>query len=330
MSGNGLTLNPTFAYGAGVNYGRNQSDLSVDLTSYNLDGKGGTGKYPTTPGGVQELNERDRVEAAEEFNLKNCSRLQIWMRVLSTFIAEFLPDLLVYTMVLVATATGAGPIGRALVGGIAMIAALSVFVRENGVHLDPVITISMTILGKLGLPWYFMFAHLLAQLTAIITACLFVWALTPGFDRSLGLGTDHLAFGYTPGQGFFAQLLGCLWMYTIFLWLVCAVGKKNYYEQMAGVDNKNHTLFTLAVGFAQVSAVLSVGNVVGGHFNMLLYLFPAAISGTIDTSNWWIWPLGSLMAGVFQMGIYFLYNWVDSMAWQPAFLLGGPRKEHNG
>ncbi len=280
----------------------------------------------TTSGGgrgppitVEAMSQRDIAERDVEYNLRDFTKPRLWAMVIALFLGEFFIDLLVYTMQLGAGMTGMGVLGRSLIQFSVLVASTSVFARYNVGHLDPLITLQLVVVGKFGLPWYFMFAHLLAQALAALVATLLTWALTPGNDRSLGLGFVPLAFGYTPGQGLGFQFLGCLLIFTIILWMVCAENKETFYMH-TGSDFKQNTLFSLAVGSAHLTASLAFGKAVGHYFNWYLYFFPGTISGLISSSDWWPFFLGPLLAAIVQIAMYFFWHYINDVAYPPTYL----------
>jgi len=264
------------------------------------------------------VTQRTSVEMAEEDKMGKNTPLQTFCFILSTFLAEFVACLLYYTVVLSSVMTNTSSVSRAFTEAAAYIAVLSVFMRENAAHLDPLVTIQLVVMGRYGAPWYYMFCQLLAQPLAAIVATLLIWAMTPGFDKSLGLGLESLAFGYTPGQGLLAIFLGCLITYSVLLWMLCSQGVDNYYIHTGG-DFKQNTIYTLSVGFSHLCVGLGFGRIAGGYYSWYLYFFPGVISGTIDSSNWWIWFVGPLMAAIFQVALWFFWHWIDGMAFKPIY-----------
>jgi hypothetical protein len=283
-----------------------------------IDGHQQQGQPPVAyaGGAVEELSERAKVEDIEEYNLRDSTYLQLWCRALVTFFAEFGACFIYYLVVLTAKMTGASLSTHGWVECAAFVGVASFAVRENAGHLDPVITVLLLVCGRYGLPWYFCVAHFLGQAVAAITACLFVWAMTPGFDRTLGLGMEDLAPAYTPGQGLCAVLMGCFALYTVFLWIVNAADERNYYEQM-GANFKHNTVFSLACGLTHLAVALCFGPIAGSYFNWYLYFFPAIMSGA-NMANWWIWFVGPMAAGIFTLAFYYLYHWVSNMAFKSA------------
>jgi len=262
-----------------------------------------------------ELNERGSIERREEQNLSGSSMGQLWARFCVTFFNEFVASFFFYVLLWTSNMTGVSFVGQCILGGVALTGLVSVFGRENAAHLDPLITIMLTICGKLGLPWYYMFAHLLAQPVAGVIGALFVWAMSPGFERGLGLGADSLAFGYTPGQGLCAQILGALIFYSVWLWMTNGRDRRNYYD-VTGASEKYTTLFALAVGFTLIAVALGFGAIAGTNFNWYLYFFPRIISGTTDSSNWWLWLVGPPVAAFFGVAIYYFLHWLDNLAYR--------------
>jgi hypothetical protein len=253
-------------------------------------------------------------ERAEQEKLAGLTPAQLWWRWWTAFQMEFWACLVYFTLTLTARVTGSTLQIQALTEGLVMIGVLSVWVRENAAHIDPIITIMLVITGRLGLPWWYSLAHLLGQAAAICVATAFALMVTPGFDRALGLGTPVLAFGYTAGQGFGAQTLGCMVIYLIFIMLVTSAGTTNFFEH-TGSNFRFNTLFAVAVGFVHSGVSLALGAIAGTYFHWYLYFFPAIISGTIDTSNWWLWFVSPLAGGFFALCILYSSRWSDQLAW---------------
>lgn len=293
---------------------------SYNTEQYHLNLNPGVGYSPQVAA-HSVFSDRTAVEREEEAKLKNSTLGQLWFRGVTTFLAEFVSCFFFYLFLFVGGATGLNLLGASLLSAGLLLMICSVFVRENAGHLDPLVTLGLLITGKLGLPFYFSIFHFLGQACGALLSTLITWGLTPGFDRSLGLGYETVRPGYTPGQGFAAQLLGCFATYSIFIWLVCSAGQRNYYEQ-TGESYKRNTLFSLAVSFSHLASALAFGNICGPNFGWYLHFFPGVISGTLDSSNWWIYLVAPPIAMSFTLLIYFFYRWIENMAYQTSYKKG--------
>lgn len=262
------------------------------------------------------LTERDRAERFEDDKWKTATWGQTLCRGLQVMFAEALACAICAFLSQMAAATGLCRLSTALLEFFITVLIISRFTRENAGHLDPCVTAMLTIVGKIGLPWIYCLAYFIAQPIGWVLGTLFVWAITPGNDRSLGLGTPIvLGVGYTPGQSFAMEILGCCILFGTILHLVMADGDLNYYEQTSG---KRGASFIFAVAAAK-TAITFVGiPISGSSFGWYRYFFPAVISGTIDSSNWWISFVAPPIALIFVLSWWFLYNWIDNAAYQHA------------
>jgi len=285
--------------------------MQPDMGSY---GGGGNQNYPHSSFPLGSIQDRAESERYESEKFIGATGGQIAMRIWTTFSMEFLASLLYYIVILMATNTGVSFLGLCFADAAAITALMSIFARENACHIDPCITLGLAATGKLGLKWYWMFVYLLAQPIACIVACLFVWAMTPGFDRFLGLGVEVLAFGYTPGQGLCAVFFGAFITYTVHIWMVNARGVRNFYEHTE-FSYKHNTLFALSLGFSRLMADIGLGKVAGVYFNWYPQFFSGVISSQTDTSNWWIWFVGPGLGVICAVGVYYLNHWWDEMAY---------------
>jgi glycerol uptake facilitator-like aquaporin len=284
--------------------------VGVDMSGYPPEAPQGYPlPYPTPSAVPQSIRERSFQELYESAKFSNATIGQIAWRLWTTFAMEFFASLFYYTLILSSTMTGVGFLGITFVDAAAIGGLMSIFARENACHIDPLITLMITACGKLGLPWYYMFAHLLAQPIACAVATLLTWAMTPGFDKDLGLGIEVLAFGYTP------------------VWMVNGRSLSNFYEQTE-YPYKHNTLFALALFFGRTAADLGFGRIAGIYYNWYPYFFPAVISGQTDTSNWWIWFVGPLLGAVFTVALYYLLHWSDEMSYPVVIKDEDERKAH--
>lgn len=296
--------------------GVNWSSKSTTQSSVSLPGVNTSSYSETTTGsgtGLQELNQRGYEELRAENSLEGSTSLQRWMRYATTFWMEFWVCMMFYIPALTSVSLGGGILGAGLSIMVAKVGILGFSLRENVGHFDPVVTVMLTIAGETRLPWYWSSAWIIAQICAGILATLFVWAMTPGFDRTLGLGTDTLAFGYTPGQGLCCIIFGSWIIYSSYLWLYKARGVRNYYQQIGDSDKHLQTSHW-TIGAAHGAAAFSLGRVTGTRFNFILYIMPALVSNTTDSSNWWIWLVGTVVGGAAALFTFYGTHWFDHYA----------------
>lgn len=265
---------------------------------------------------MTDFPKRSDVEQTEERKIKNThNTCQIFSRMATTFFGEFVASFLLYSAILIGGMNNLPILNLSLLTAAVNFFVASIFIKENVGHTDPMITIALTLIGKLGLPWYYCFCYLLAQPIAAIIASLFAWALSPGFDRSLGLGIDRLGSGFTPGQGLGAEVFGTTILYTFLIWTLNSSDRKNFYEHV-GTITKSNTLFSLSLAMVQLTICLAFGPIVGTNFSWYLYFFPGFISGAFDRSDWWIWFVGPLLGLGLSLAGYYIFHWLDRISWQ--------------
>lgn len=266
---------------------------------------------------LEEFPNRGKVERLVETNLQRThnTKWQMFFRILTTFVGEFVATFLLYTVILVGTVNNTSLLNIVFIAAAGNFFVASIFVRENVGHTDPMVTIAFTLIGKLGLPWYHCFCYLLAQPLAAIFASLFAWALSPGLDKSLGLGIDHLAYGFNTGQGLCAVVFGTTINYTFLIWTVASSNRENYYEHV-GTITKENTLFSLSLAMVQIVIGLTFGPIVGPNFSWYLYFFPGFISGAFNKSHWWIWLVGPPLGMGLSLAGYYIFHGFDKLSWQ--------------
>ena len=246
----------------------------------------------------------------------------------SALIHSFIASLFVYTIILWTRLPPLGPGAEGIAQGLAVVVSITVFFDKHAGFINPVLVLLLAALGKLPGQAWGVLTYIAAQVLAAIVATLLVWGITPGFDRSFGLGTP-----FTPGfignsRGAVAEFTGS---FFYFLMAVLAIG---WYDDY--LVNSNATILisktnedpkykvkkilfpfrifiAVIIGFTVGVLVVALRPISGGNFNPLLWIFPAAISGLIDNSpvnnQWWIYIImpfvGAILVWILAFGIFY-------------------------
>lgn len=199
------------------------------------------------------------------------------------YIAEFIG-----TFALVFCGTGAiildqqtggslGLVGIAFAFGIIVTAMIYVFGTISGTHINPSVTIALTI-GKL---------------TSIKEASFYIMAQILGALAASGLlriiFPQSLTLGATIPAGELLQSFSLEFILTFFLMLtILSVTSKKEFSNMAG----------LIIGLVVTGIILIAGPISGGSFNPARSLAPAIVSGNL--TSLWIYitapTLGAILA----------------------------------
>lgn len=178
-----------------------------------------------------------------------------------------------------------GLVGIALTFGIIISVMIYVFGSISGAHINPSVTIALTI-GNLTHKREAFFYILSQVLGAILASGLLKFM----FPKNLTLGTT------IPSEGLLQSFI-IEFVLTFFLMLtILSVTTKKDFTNIAG----------LIIGLVVTGIILFAGPISGGSFNPARSFAPAIISGNITTL--WIYITAPTLGAILAMVIWKFFN----------------------
>lgn len=181
---------------------------------------------------------------------------------------------------------GFGLLGIALAHGIALSLAVSATMNITGGHINPAVSVSMVLCGKLPagkLPLY-----VIAQVAGSAVAALMLkFMFSPEIVAAAGLGTPTPAAGVTMAKVIFVEIL------LTFVLIVSIWG--------TAVDKRAPAIGGFGVGLAVFMDILVGGPITGAAMNPARVLGPAMVGGVWDMHlAYWVGPIiGAILGGLF-------------------------------
>jgi glycerol uptake facilitator protein len=177
----------------------------------------------------------------------------------------------------------------ALANGLALFAAVSIFGRVSGAHVNPAVTLGLASIGRF--PWEDVFPYILAQFLGAILAAggvLVIYGTLPA--RVANLGGPRLGVNISIWQGLAGEALGA---FILVLAVVATAVDERATPGWAG----------LAIGMALAAGVLVIGYATGGSFNPARAFGPDLLSMFTGGSVNWLaylvcYLVGPLIGGV--------------------------------
>lgn len=166
--------------------------------------------------------------------------------------------------------------------GLALTALVAALGHVSGCHLNPAVTISLTVTGRF--PRSYAVPYLAAQIAGAAVGAAATWLAYGGPARRVA----HLAATY-PAKGVGdvrALLVEALVTYVLVLVVISVATDDRVEPQIAPV----------AVGFALAAGVLIAGPITGGAVNPARALGPMIMAG--DLHAFWLYVLGPIGGGV--------------------------------
>ncbi len=171
-----------------------------------------------------------------------------------------------------------GLLGISLTFGIIIIAIIYIFGTISGAHINPAVTIALSI-GKM-LPKNELLGYITAQILGAFVASgvlLFLFPATETLGETLPTG------GIIPS-------FALEFILTFFLMLtILGITSKKEHSNLAGI----------VIGLLVAGIILFAGPISGGSFNPARSLAPAVLSGNITTI--WIYILAPISGAIFAM-----------------------------
>ncbi len=180
-----------------------------------------------------------------------------------------------------------------LFGSTGALIALSPLGRESGAHINPVVTLSFYLMGKLK--QRYAVGYILAQLEGAVLGALplIAWG---AMGRSVSFGATQPGTGFDPGWALVGEIL------TTFAMVTCLFFFVRHRRLRAFTPAMFPVLYAVMV---YLEAPLS-----GTSTNPARSLGPAVISG--DWNAWWIYWVGPL-AGALLAVAFYRVSWLRHM-----------------
>ncbi len=196
----------------------------------------------------------------------------------------------------IAGVSGAGPAGIGLLGislafGLAVVVMAYTIGPISGCHINPAISISMLVAGKLSMKDTI--GYVISQcIGAILGAGVLYLLATGAAGFSMGewaLGSNGWGVGYGGGYDLQAAFIAEFVFTFLFLMVIFGTTAKAASPQMAG----------LAIGFALVLIHLVVIPITGTSVNPARSLGPALFAGGNALSQVWLFFVAPIAGGIF-------------------------------
>jgi len=191
--------------------------------------------------------------------------------------------------------TGAGPSGIGLLGislafGFAVVAMAYAIGPISGCHINPAISISMMVAGKLS-PVHTV-GYILAQLAGATAGAGILYLIQKGMpDFAMGdwaLGSNGWGEGYGSGYNITSAFITEAILSFIFLFVIFAITHKNSYTVMAG----------LGIGLTLVIIHLVSIPITGTSVNPARSFGPAIFAGGKALAQLWLFMVAPIVGGV--------------------------------
>jgi MIP family channel proteins len=197
-----------------------------------------------------------------------------------------------FTLVLLGTgavvATGGEDlVAIALAFGFAVLVVIYALGHVSGAHINPAVTIALTVAGKF--PLRAVPVYLGAQAIGGVLASIVVLVLFGDAGDALSLGATAPGEGFGGGDAFLAELV------LTFILLVVIVGT-------ATDERADAPAVGLGVGLVVAAGILALGAVSGASFNPVRTLAPMLVSG--DFPAWFAYIAGPVLGGVLGALLY--------------------------
>lgn len=185
---------------------------------------------------------------------------------------------------------GLGLLGISLAFGVAVVAMAYAIGPISGCHINPAITVSMLVAGKMNIKDTV--GYVVAQVVGAIVGAWVLYIIQsgmPGF--ALGewaLGSNGWGDGYLGGYNASSAFITEAVMTFIFLFVIFAVTSKNGNPNMAG----------LAIGLTLTLIHMVAIPVTGTSVNPARSIGPAVFAGGAAMSQLWLFIVAPLAGGI--------------------------------
>lgn len=185
---------------------------------------------------------------------------------------------------------GLGLLGISLAFGLAVVAMAYAIGPISGCHINPAITISMLVAGKISMSDTI--GYIIGQVAGAILGAAVLYAIQsgmPGFSMGeWALGSNGWGAGYLGEYNTTSAFITEAVMTFLFLFVIFAVTSKNGNSTMAG----------LAIGITLVLIHMVAIPITGTSVNPARSLGPAIFAGGAALSQVWLFIVAPILGGV--------------------------------
>ena len=185
---------------------------------------------------------------------------------------------------------GIGLLGISLAFGLAVVAMAYTIGPISGCHINPAISISMLVAGKLSVTETI--GYVVSQCIGALVAAAVLYLLATGNGTVLGewaLGSNGWGEGYLGGYGMQAAFIAEFVFTFLFLMVIYGSTASKASPQMAG----------LAIGISLVLIHLVVIPITGTSVNPARSLGPAVFAGGMAMEQLWLFFVAPIAGGIF-------------------------------
>lgn len=216
-----------------------------------------------------------------------------WQKLAAEFLGTaFLVFIGVGSVPALAIARGDAPFTGAELGFISLsfativVVTVYVFGYISGNHINPAVTLGLAVTGKF--PWKSVPGYLIAQVLGAILGSFLIVGVLGTKASELGLGVASYASTIPWYQAFFAEFVGTF----LLVFAVFGVIHRKAAPGWAG----------LAIGLVVFAAIIPVAPTTGASINPARTTGPMLVQqilgGTVDWSQWPVYVISELLAGV--------------------------------
>lgn len=222
---------------------------------------------------------------------------------MAKYLTEFLGTLFLVAVFGLSLGSGSPLYPLAVGFGLSVLVYMGIHV--SGAHYNPVISVSMLILGKIS--WQDTLLYLLAQLLGASLGALAAGVLIQDQDFTFML---EAAGSADPFQILLAEILFTFLLVTVFL--NAAISERT----------KGNSFYGLAIGLAVTTGIYSVSEISGGIFNPAVGIGPNLIN--MNFLPMWYYSVGPFVGGILAT---FLFIFTEKAAGYPINPLEKTRKK---
>ncbi|KAK4799330.1 hypothetical protein SAY86_024695 [Trapa natans] len=184
---------------------------------------------------------------------------------------------------------------EAVATAFALASAVYIAGSISGGHVNPAVTFSMAIGGRISLPTAIF--YWISQILASIIACVILKGTTAGQEvPSFGISEEMTGFGSSILEGVFTFAL----VYTVYV--ASSVDPRNSVggPGLLGQGQELRAIGPIMIGFVAGAGVLASGPLSGGSMNPACAFASALVAGSFrNQAVYWVGPLvGATVAGI--------------------------------
>ncbi len=186
--------------------------------------------------------------------------------------------------------SGIGLLGISLAFGLTVVAMAYAIGPISGCHINPAISISMMVAGKLSTRHTV--GYIIAQMAGATTGAGILYLIQKGMPGFMmgdwALGSNGWGEGYLAGYNMVSAFITEAVLTFLFLFVIFATTHKNSYTTMAG----------LGIGFTLVLIHLVAIPITGTSVNPARSFGPAIFAGGKALAQLWLFMLAPIVGGI--------------------------------